>query len=331
MIIMKSSGEEACRPESASGGERVRRAGTPGGGRSASIGTSSGGSRLPWGGDAHGFGKRFHEVSGGTGDARRCFDAELGFVMTEHRETGAGWTLLRADCDAAMRSIDAGSVDLVYADPPFATNLVQRGRSVDQAYDDRWTGMPEYLDFMTARIEGMHRVLAADGAILLHCDWRTSHHLRFVLDRVFGPDRFVNHLVWRYGLGGSSPNRFARKHDDILYYARGEDRWFEPPMVPATSRRMAGQLKKATDVLDVPSINNMAAERTGWPTQKPLALLRMLVRACLRPGGTLLDPFCGSGTSLVAAVEGGRRAIGVDRDPAAIRISRDRLADVGGD
>ena len=135
----------------------------------------------------------------------------------------------------------------------------------------------------------------------------------------------MNHLVWKYGLGGSSPNRFARKHDDILYYARGDERWFEPPMVPATSRRMAGSLKKATDVLDVPSINNMAAERTGWPTQKPLALLRLLVGACARPGGTVMDPFCGSGTTLVAAVECGRRAIGIDRDPTAIEIAGTRL------
>ena len=235
------------------------------------------------------------------------------------------WELARADCAVAMASIESGSIDLVYADPPFATNQVQRGRSAEQAYDDRWTGIPEYLDFMTARIEDMHRVLAEDGAILLHCDWRTSHHLRLVLDRVFGAERFVNHLVWRYGLGGSSPNRFARKHDDILYSARGDERWFEPPMVPATSRKMAGELKKATDVLDVPSINNMAAERTGWPTQKPLALLRLLVAACVRPGGTVLDPFCGSGTTLVAAVECGRRAIGIDRDPTAIEIARERL------
>ncbi|MAH65770.1 MAG: hypothetical protein CMJ27_05200 [Phycisphaerae bacterium] len=235
------------------------------------------------------------------------------------------WELTQADCEVAMASIESGSVDLVYADPPFATNLVQRGRSAAQAYDDRWSGIPEYLDFMTPRIEDMHRVLAGDGAILLHCDWRTSHHLRLVLDRVFGAERFVNHIVWRYGLGGSSPNRFARKHDDILYYARGDGRWFEPPMVPSTSRKMAGQLKKATDVLDVPSINNMAAERTGWPTQKPLALLRLLVNACVRPGGTLLDPFCGSGTSLVAAVDCGRRAIGIDLDPTAIEIARERL------
>jgi DNA modification methylase len=101
-------------------------------------------------------------------------------------------------------------------------------------------------------------------------------------------------------------------------------------MVPATSVRLKGQLKKMTDVLDVPSINNMAAERTGYPTQKPLELLRILVSACCPPGGLVLDPCCGSGTTLVAAVESGRAAIGIDRSDAAIRTAERRLAAVRG-
>ncbi|MDG2020496.1 MAG: site-specific DNA-methyltransferase [Phycisphaerales bacterium] len=237
------------------------------------------------------------------------------------------WRVLEGDCGTVLGEIPTGAVDLVYADPPFATNQVQKGRSDGQAYDDRWPDLDSYLGFMRERLEALHRVLAPDGAILLHVDWRTSHHLRVLLDEIFGPDRFVNHLVWQYGLGGSSPSRFARKHDDILYYARGEKRWFEPPLVPATSRRMAGMMKKATDVIAIPAINNMASERTGWPTQKPLALLEFLVGACLKPGGTVLDPFCGSGTTLVAAVRLGRNAIGIDRHPEAIRITKQRLSE----
>ncbi|MHC4103037.1 MAG: DNA-methyltransferase, partial [Planctomycetota bacterium] len=86
-----------------------------------------------------------------------------------------------------------------------------------------------------------------------------------------------------------------------------------------------GQLKKASDVIRIPAINNMALERTGYPTQKPLALLSLLVNACCPPGGTVLDPFCGSGTTLVAAAESGRRFLGIDTNPDAVRISRDRL------
>src|SRR5690606_14779178 len=101
------------------------------------------------------------------------------------------------------------------------------------------------------------------------------------------------------------------------------------PLVPATSRRMAGRMKKATDVLAIPAINNMAAERTGYPTQKPLALLEVLVRACCPPGGTVLDPCCGSGTTLVAAVRTGRRAVGCDLSPEAVRIAQERLGRAG--
>jgi len=153
------------------------------------------------------------------------------------------------------------------------------------------------------------------------------HHARLVLDQLLGEDRFVNHLIWMYGLGGSSPRTFARKHDDILFYCLDPARYyFEAPMVPATSNRMKGQMKKATDVIDIPSLNNMARERTGYPTQKPLALLELLIRACCPMGGTVLDPCCGSGTTLVAAVSAGRCAIGFDESLDAVKMSAARLA-----
>ena len=239
--------------------------------------------------------------------------------------------VLEGDCLDVLPSLGEGEVSLIYADPPFATGGTRRGRARGGgsgeflAYEDRWDSLDSYLEFLRPRLEAMHRALAPEGAILLHVDWRSSHRVRCLLDDVFGPDRFVNHVIWHYGLGGSSPSRFARKHDDILYYARGDERWFDPPLVPATSRRLAGGLKKATDVLDIPSINNMAKERTGWPDQKPLALLELLVRACCPPGGRVVDPVCGSGTTLEAADRVGRRAIGIDRSPAAIAVVRDRL------
>ncbi|MEX0876511.1 MAG: site-specific DNA-methyltransferase, partial [Phycisphaerales bacterium] len=124
-----------------------------------------------------------------------------------------------------------------------------------------------------------------------------------------------------------SPRRFARKHDDILFYCiRPDSYYFSPPMIPATSNRMKGQLKKATDVLDIPSINNMADERVGYPTQKPIALLELLIAACCPPGGTVLDPCCGSGTTLVAARRLGRSYIGADLNPQAVAITTRRLS-----
>ncbi|MFO0827996.1 MAG: site-specific DNA-methyltransferase [Phycisphaerales bacterium] len=235
--------------------------------------------------------------------------------------------LAQGDCLGLLRDEPAQSVDLVYLDPPFNTGRVMTARG--GAFDDRFTSIAEYLAFLEPRLEACRDVLRDSGSILVHCDWRTSHRVRCLLDDLFGPEQFVNHLVWAYGLGGSSPRTFARKHDDILFYARSPSYYFEPPLVPATSRRMAGMLKKATDVLQIPSINNLAHERTGYPTQKPLALLKLLVGACCPPGGTVLDPCCGSGTTLVAARLSGRSAIGFDLNPQALRIAAERCAEIG--
>jgi len=230
----------------------------------------------------------------------------------------------RRDWLDGLAALEPGSADLVYADPPFNTGAPRTAAA--GAFDDRWPTIADYMAWLTPRLAACRTVLADTGSILIHVDWRTSHRVRIALDDLFGEDRFVNHLVWRYGLGGSSPRRFARKHDDILFYCVDPDRyWFNPPRVPATSRRMAGETKKATDVLDVPAINNMARERVGWPTQKPLALMRLLVGACCPPGGLVVDPCCGSGATLVAATDLGRRAIGFDVSEDAIALTRQRL------
>jgi DNA modification methylase len=224
------------------------------------------------------------------------------------------------------------SVDLLYADPPFNTGKTQRGTArrdgadAPPSYDDAFESTSDWVRWLRERLEATLPALKPSACILLHIDWRTSHHARLLLDDLLGADRFVNHLVWSYGLGGSSPRRFARKHDDILFYAIDPGRYFfDPPMVPATSNRMKGEMKKATDVLDIPAINNMAAERTGYPTQKPLTLLDLLVRACCPPDGLVIDPCCGSGTTLVAANRAGRVARGSDANPDAVAIARGRL------
>jgi DNA modification methylase len=229
------------------------------------------------------------------------------------------------------------SIDFLYADPPFNTGATKRtppnaakaGRTSDATYSDSFGAAADFITWLRPRIEASLPLLKPTALICIHVDWRTSHHVRLLLDDLLGEDRFVNHLIWSYGLGGSSPRRFARKHDDLLLYCLDPKQyWFDPPRVPATSVRLRGQTKKATDVLDIPSINNMAAERTGYPTQKPLALLDMLVRACCPPGGTVLDPCCGSGTTLVAAVQAGRSAIGLDTSPKAVALASQRLRNI---
>lgn len=217
----------------------------------------------------------------------------------------------------------------MYADPPFNTGTPKRSRA--GAFNDRFDCTAAYVAWLRERLEATLPALAPAANILLHIDWRTSHRVRVLLDDVLGESCFVNHLVWKYGLGGSSPRRFARKHDDILFYTLDPRRyWFEPPRVPATSNRMKGLDKKATDVIDIPAINNMAAERLGYPTQKPLALMELLVGACCPPGGLVFDPCCGSGTTLEAALRLGRRAAGSDISPAAVRLTLKRLQRVPG-
>jgi DNA modification methylase len=234
--------------------------------------------------------------------------------------------VVHSDCLDVLCDLPDSAVDLVYLDPPFNTGRIMS--AAQGRFEDRWEDMDAYLAFMRPRLTQLHRILRPTASLLLHCDWRTCHHLRLLLDEIFGEENFINHLIWSYGLGGSSPRRFARKHDDILFYGRTGEYFFAPPMVPATSLRMRGQLKKSSDVLEIPSINNMARERVGYPTQKPLALLRLLIQACCPPGADriVLDPFCGSGTTLVAARDLGRSFIGIDRNPEAVRTAVARLA-----
>jgi hypothetical protein len=268
--------------------------------------------------------------------------------------------LLHGDNLAQLRALEAdesvrGLVSLAYLDPPFGT-----GRDFG-AYDDRWEGGRSALvSSIVARLAIVRELLADDGAVLVHLDARVAHLVAVALDDLFGPgDRdprggppragFRNEIVWTYGLGGSSSRTYPRKHDTILWYTKGSSWTFEAPRVPARSVRMKGETKKQLDVFagpptlddldearrsladvwDVAAINNMAKERTGYPTQKPLALLEPLVRAHTREGDLVLDPYCGSGTTLVAAVRAGRRAIGIDVGEEAIATATRRLREEG--
>jgi len=188
------------------------------------------------------------------------------------------------------------------------------------------TSILAYLTFITPRLAQLRRVLKSTGSIYLHCDRHANVHLRILMDAIFGQENYLNTIVWCYGLGGSSPRYWPRKHDDILWYSREPNKHhFEAVKIPATSMKMKGKLKKTPDYWLIPTINNMARERCGYPTQKPEALLERIIISSSREDDLVLDPFCGSGTTLYVAHKLGRSCIGIDESREAINITRKRL------
>ena len=241
-----------------------------------------------------------------------------------------------------------GVVDLIYADPPFCT-----GKDWGE-YDDRWASDDTYIAFMRERLIEMKRLLKPTGSIYLHCDPTMSHYLKVLMDAVFGRAQFRNEIVWSYNSRTMTTKWFAKKHDVILFYARAhQDMRFYPDAVripyrpesivqynqtDAKGRRYKAQSggkrtylnetgQPCPDVWDIQLLGSRDKERTGYPTQKPIALLNRIIAASSNPGDVVLDPFCGSGTACVAAARAGRRWIGIDASPDAIRIAEERLAD----
>ena len=232
-----------------------------------------------------------------------------------------------------LKKMPDNCVDLIYIDPPFNSNRnyevfwgeEHEGRS----FEDRHANIQAYLDFMRPRCIELSRVLKLSGSFYYHCDWHASHYVKVMLDQIFGQKNFLNNIVWCYGLGGSSPRYFPRKHDDIFFYSNGDDRnrYFDPPMMAATSNRLKGRQKKCPDNWNIPSLNNMSKERIGYPTQKPLELLERIVRASSKPNDIVLDAFCGCGTTSEASEKLNRQWIGIDLSPTACRVMAKRIFD----
>lgn len=249
-----------------------------------------------------------------------------------------------------------GKVNLIYADPPFFTNRAypaRVGRGEDsrrprewqlaEGYADHWPDLDAYLDFLYPRLALMYRLLAPTGTLYLHLDWHANAYARLLLDEIFGPERLLNEIVWCYH--GPSPIRsaFNRKHDTLLVYTRGDEYTFNvdavrQPYDPSTVKTFASSPKAGfgkkpnlkrgkvpEDWWYFPVVARLHTERTGYPTQKPQALLERIIRASSNPGDLVADFFCGSGTTPVAATRLGRRFIANDVTYRAIYTSQARL------
>ncbi len=198
--------------------------------------------------------------------------------------------------------------------------------------------MMSYVAYMTQRIIQMHRVLRDTGSLYLHVDPTASHYLKIVLDQIFGKGGFRNEIIWSYRTGGVSKQQWARKHDSILFYAKPKykhnpmkeriyyDKKFFTDKVDDEGRYYADvYLRDVWD--DIKPLINTSKERTGYPTQKPLALLRRIIKASSKKDDIVLDPFCGCATTCIAAQQLGRKWIGIDIESQAAKLLISRLSD----
>jgi len=250
-----------------------------------------------------------------------------------------------------------GRIKLIYADPPFFTNkkfTARIGRGEDsrkpkewklaEGYHDDWDDLDSYLDFLYQRLSVMYRLLAPNGTLYLHLDWHANSYARLLLDEIFGADHLLNEIVWAYH--GPSPIKraFNRKHDTILSYFKGDNYTFNADAVREPyhqntvntfkSSRKAGfgkipnlaRGKVPEDWWYFPVVARLHNERTGYPTQKPEALLERIVLASSNPGEIVADFFCGSGSTLFAAAKHGRHFIACDESFRALHTTRKRLA-----
>ncbi|MEX0569337.1 MAG: site-specific DNA-methyltransferase [Candidatus Njordarchaeota archaeon] len=194
-----------------------------------------------------------------------------------------------------------------------------------------------YLYYMMGRLRACYNVLKKTGSIYLHLDYRASHYLKMVMDEIFGHENLRNEIIWSYRTGGVSKRWFGRKHDSIYFYTKSKDWTFNPVEVkeyydeiygpgfkPSWGDRRNGKDNRGyfrwtylRDVWNIPAVFNMSKEYSGYPTQKPEALLKCIIKASSNEGDLVLDPFCGSGTTMIVAHKLNRRWIGIDIDPTA--------------
>jgi DNA modification methylase len=259
---------------------------------------------------------------------------------------------------AALLPEFEGRLDLIYADPPFFTNKQYRariGRGEDsrrpqewqmaEGYGDHWADLDAYLDFLHPRLALMYRLLAPHGTLYLHLDWHADAYARLLLDELFGREHLLNEIIWTYH--GPSPIRraFNRKHDTILVYSKNDNYTFNAdavrePYHPNTVKTFASSSKAGfgknpnlergkvpEDWWYFPVVARLHSERTGYPTQKPEALLERILLASSNPGDLVADFFCGSGTFPLVAARHGRRFLAGDVAWHAVHTAWSRLID----
>lgn len=250
------------------------------------------------------------------------------------------------------------SFDLIYIDPPFNTGKSQtrtqlrtvrdqagdrtgfqgrRYRTIrigTRAFADSFT---DYLAFLEPRLAEGHRLLKPNGSLFFHIDYREVHYCKLLLDAIFGRQSFINEIIWAYDYGARATKRWSAKHDNILWYAKDPAdytfRYDDIDRIPYMAPGLVGPEKAArgktpTDTWWNTIVSPNGKEKTGYPTQKPLAIIKRIVQVHSNPGDRLLDFFAGSGTLGESAYALGRDAVLVDNNPEAIAVMKRRFAHV---
>jgi site-specific DNA-methyltransferase (adenine-specific) len=257
-----------------------------------------------------------------------------------------------------LRAMPAGSANLIYIDPPFNTGKARRRTTIETgatADGDR-TGFQgrryqtmrvgtqsfvdlfdDYLGFLEPRLAEAYRVLSEDGTLYLHLDYREVHYVKILMDTLFGRENFLNEVIWAYDYGGRPKDRWPPKHDTILVYVKNRDDYifnYEeieriPYMAPGlVTPEKAERGKLPTDTWWHTIVATNGREKTGYPTQKPVGILKRIVEASSRPGDIVLDFFAGSGTTGEASRLLGRRFVLVDDNPEALQVMARRFGDL---
>lgn len=272
---------------------------------------------------------------------------------------------MREPCVQRDIGLEAFPVMLIYMDPPFNTGRTFKikqkpGSSQDcelkTAFKDSWGGLDDFLSMLRPRIEVCRDLLDPRGSLVVHVDPKTSHYVKVMCDEIFGPECFASEIIWRYRRWPAATGNLQRMHDVLLRYVRdpsAEHRFCQlyEPLAESTKKAFGNKKQFAyktdsgtrktsasdeqspgtllSDVWDIGILAPSAKERTGYPTQKPEALMDRVIGAFTFPGDLVLDPNAGSGTTLASAVRMSRFSIGIDSNSDAITICRERLKSLG--
>ena len=264
-----------------------------------------------------------------------------------------------ADCLETLKKMKTEKIDLIYLDPPFFTqniqSLVSSKKNEKFSFCDKWKDMDEYLKFMEVRLEECKRVLKDTGSIFVHCDRNASHYLKVLLDKIFGTQYFQSEIIWFYKRWSNSKKGLLNNHQVILFYSKTSNFKFNriytdysettnvdqilqdrikdkngksKYKIDENGESVIGKSKKGvplSDVWEIPYLNPKAKERVGYPTQKPLILLEQIIKLVTEEGDIVLDPFVGSGTTVVAAKMLKRGYLGIDISQEAVDLTKERL------